>query len=279
MNRLYGTYGPINIKMIFEKTHYTIYPEISNYSKCAAMLLNNLVNPEWITIDCDEPVTSDIMCHFPRKIKQHINWITEEEIKIYNSSCVHKNETCFIFLWSHFVSNIHSNNNKLLRKEIDHINVFQYLFSAVSVSFPPIMLADMKYTMSYIRYGNSLSYITMEANKSTETLLIFTQVHIDPRNGGNIFKCKKYLISIEYLCDGKVDCESSEKLDEIDCQCKETEMYSSRCKYVISANEPKFCSDFYIKTTHHDCRPFAKFTYSISRKTEDWTRAGRSICR
>ena len=144
------------------------------------MLLDNLVNPEWITIDCDEPVTSDTIYHFPRQIKQHINWKTET-MQLYNSSYVYNNDTCFIFLWEHFVSNVSINNIKLIRKEVHHINIVQYLFNAVIIRFLPIILTDMRYTMGYIKHGNFFSYNIMEANKSPETLYIFTQVHLDPK--------------------------------------------------------------------------------------------------
>ena len=257
MYKLYGTNGPINTTEIFHKTQNTIYPENSKYPKCTAMLLNNLVNPEWITIDCDEPLTSDIMCHFPRQLKQPFNWATDR-MEIYNSSCVHKNDTCFIFLWGLPDLNFRSISKKILRKQIHHINIFQYLFNSVSASFPPILLTGMGNTMSYIRYGNIFNYKIMEPNKTKEILQIFTQPQLDPRNGGNIFKCKRYLISIDYLCDGKVDCESNERLDEINCYCAETEVYLSKCKYITSEEGPKYCSDFYIKTIHNNCWPFAK---------------------
>ena len=121
MKKLYDTNSPINTTGIFHKTQFTIYPEISKYPKCTAMILNNLVNPEWITIDCDEPVTSDIMCHFPRKIKKQFNWTTDS-MEIYNSSCVYKNGTCFVFLWGLFDSNFSGTSKTMLRKQITRTN-------------------------------------------------------------------------------------------------------------------------------------------------------------
>ena len=264
MNKLYDTYGPINTTNIFDRIQYTIYPEISKYQKCTAILLNNLFYPEWITIDCNEPVTSDIMCHFPRKIKQKLNGGIQT-MELYNASCVHKNNTCFIFLWGNKSSR---SGHKMLRKQINHINIFQYLFDAVSSTFPPIMLTD-RYTMSYIRFGNIFSYKITEPKKSTETLQIFTQIHHDPRRGGNIFQCNQFLISINSLCDGKVDCENNHKLDEINCRCKERDIYSSNCKYITSDKSPKYCSDFYITTIHNNCWPFSKLKCLSSRSKED----------
>ena len=154
LKELYDTSGPIYTTKISDRMQYTIYPEISNYTKCAAMLLNNLFNPEWMTIDCNEPITSDIMCHFPRKIKPQYN-ITTEKMDMYNAACVHINGTCFIFHWGDINS---IDNKKISVMSNNHINIFQGLFDAISVSFPPIMLKGTKYTMIYKQYGNAYIY-------------------------------------------------------------------------------------------------------------------------
>ena len=54
------------------------------------MLLTDLGNPEWITVGCDEPVTSDIMCYFETKFN-HTEPDNESKTRIYNKLCVLKN--------------------------------------------------------------------------------------------------------------------------------------------------------------------------------------------
>ena len=253
MKSMYDTYGPINTTKISDRMQYTIYPEISNYTKCAAMLLNNLVNPEWITIDCDEPVTSDIMCHFPRKIKQQFNMTVEKMVS--NSACVHKNETCFIFHWRNIDN---SDNKKISMMSLNHINIFQYLFDAISVSFPPIMLKDRRYTMIYKRYSNVYIYKKIKlVSTLTKALSVYTQTSFEFINGGNVFNCGSHLISITDLCNGKVDCQSDEELDEMHCDCEKTQVYSSKCKHLTSVKGQKHCSDFYIKVKNNECWPVA----------------------
>ena len=263
MNRLYGTYGPINTTKIFDRMQYTIYPEISNYSKCAAMLLNNLAHPEWITIDCDEPVTSDIMCHFQRKIKPQFN-MTAKRMDIYNSICIYRNGTCFIFLWGHIDNN---DNKKISTMSLNHINSFQYLFDAISVSFPPIMLSGRRYTMKYKRYSNVYVYNKIKmVNSSTKALQVYTQTHIGFIKGGNVFNCGSHVISVNDLCNGKVDCQSDEKLDEMHCDCEETQVYSSQCKHIKSVKGQKQCSDFYIKVKNNECWPLAMISCITCKK-------------
>ena len=218
------------------------------------MLLNNLVDPEWISIECDEPVTSYIMCHFPRKIKPQFN-STAGKMDMYNSACVHRNGTCFIFYWGNIDS---SDTRKISIMPINHINIFQYLFDAISVSFPPIMLNDMRYTMTYKRYSNVYIYKKIKlVSTLTEALLVYTHKLFDFIKGGNVFNCGSHLISITDLCNAKVDCQSDEKLDEMHCDCEETQVYSSKCKYLTSIKGQKHCSDFYIKVKNNECWPVA----------------------
>ena len=263
MKSLYDTYGPINTTNISNRMQYTMYPEISNYTKCAAMLLNNLVNPEWITINCDEPIRSDIMCHFPRKIKPQFN-MTAEKKYMYNTACVHINRTCFIFHWGEINNN---DKKKISMIPINHISIFKDLFDAISVSFPPIMLNGMRYTMTYKRYSNLYIYKKIKlTNTLTKALLVYTKTHFSFIKGSNVFNCGSHVISITDLCNGKMDCQNDEKLDEMQCDCEETQVYSSNCKHLTSVKGQKHCSDFYIKVKNNECWPISTISCMTGTK-------------
>ena len=47
---------------LLTKSSKLFYPENSN-KLCVAMLITNLAKPEWITINCDENLTTDVMCY------------------------------------------------------------------------------------------------------------------------------------------------------------------------------------------------------------------------
>ena len=47
----------------------TLYPESYHHGNniCGALLLYNLAEPEWITINCDEPLTYHVFCMVPKE--------------------------------------------------------------------------------------------------------------------------------------------------------------------------------------------------------------------
>ena len=83
-----------------------IHPEV-NTSVCTAVLLVNLADPEWITVDCNEPITPRVLCLFEKELNSpKLPKLTE--IVICNKMCVLLNNLCFRFEW-HYTDSKHHN--------------------------------------------------------------------------------------------------------------------------------------------------------------------------
>ncbi len=85
-------------------------------------------------------------------------------------------------------------------------------------------------------------------------LCLFTQKTVEKLSeSSNKFECSGGAhISMLYVCDDVKDC-PGEAMDEIGCECNETESYSHRCKYLIHPSGRKVCSAFYVSTGSEDC--------------------------
>ena len=146
--RYYGSYYPIE---------YSIQNDSSNTFNCHAMLLTDLANPKWISVDCDEPVTSNILCYF--EVEQDIKEPPSVPSRhIYDKICIPKNNTCYKFLWY---------KNQFINKEkcYIHIRNFQYVFDAVETTFPPIFSVDFKHVFSYIYKKRKEEFLMLKVIK------------------------------------------------------------------------------------------------------------------
>ncbi len=64
------------------------------------MLLRNLVQPEWVTIDCNSQCTTHMLCttdmtDFHKSISENL---TKPDSAIYEKNCIFKEKLCYIFL-------------------------------------------------------------------------------------------------------------------------------------------------------------------------------------
>ena len=83
--------SPINTSNIERSFEGTIYPVVRNQS-CSAILPTNLAIPEWITINCDEPITREVFCTLPydkHMQKTNVNF----SFALHQKSCVPINNT------------------------------------------------------------------------------------------------------------------------------------------------------------------------------------------
>ena len=139
------------IRDILFKNYKTMYPETDN-STCTAILLTNLADPEWINIQCDELITTDVLCYFQKDNNLKVSVKGQSEIFMYNKSCVLKNNTCYLFKW------IEITNTDDTGQYISNVELFQFLFEAVSVNFPPLLVPHLKLKITYQRYGSIFIY-------------------------------------------------------------------------------------------------------------------------
>ena len=209
-----------------------IYPDTESHV-CVAMLLRNLVQPEWVTIDCNSQCTTHMLCttdmtNFHKSVSENL---TKPDSAIHDKSCIVKEKMCYIFL---FLTNGQKFGNKHKMFPFDTnektISFFEFLFDAISGNFPPIFESDFKSIIAYTRQSNAVykeqvhiySYRKEHVNNMHKTAGIFINIRKSVRKhvGGNTFRCQNgSYISITFVCDGENDCQEENPLDETDCLC------------------------------------------------------------
>ena len=239
------------------KIKSTLYPQV-HIKHCGAILLYNLVHPEWITVDCDEPLGHGTFCEFSRrKTFKPSPSTSNTEFRINNRSCVMRHQTCFLFLWltaSNVKASIGRDNTYL--SNLSSIKIFQFLFEGTRIQLLPIFIENAKWTATYERFANVYNYKRhFVHNSTTEAYAIYKQRPVEHFMGGNLFKCSgNVYISIYFICDDKIDCSGANLADEIGCQCKDTQNISSKCKFMIDDKRGKTCSELYLQAKDSKCQ-------------------------
>ena len=77
-----------------------LYPE-TYIRRCTTMILYNLAEVEWITVDCNEPLGYQSFCVISNTNTSSDRSlpISESDIRVTDRKCVIINGTCFLFLW------------------------------------------------------------------------------------------------------------------------------------------------------------------------------------
>ena len=187
------------------------------------MLLTNLAEPEWITVDCNKPITKCVLCLNEKESKNLARFI---ETEVYNTACILLNNTCCLFEWYHMEETITQKiTNRLV---ISNITMFQHLFDAVGANLPPILI-NPTYVMIYHRYGSIYNFMQKKTViKLREGLTISTQGALPIHLSGNTFKCPDdVFISVKFICNGINDCSGDNLADEIGYEC-DNKVYLSK---------------------------------------------------
>ncbi len=233
----------------------TLHPKINNITLCGAMLLLNLADPDWFTIGCNQAVTINVMCFFAKVKSADHNFPRNKNTKMYDKFCVHRNQTCFIFSWHLSVV-----QESKLRISLVTIKIFQFLFDAVSSTFPPIVGKSTAFV--YTKLGSLYKYNSYSIDQSPhqtsgDRLHISAQNHFRFALGGNIFKCGKTHRSIWSLCG----CFEYGRPSLATCRC-----YASSDNHTSS--KAVHCTDLCVKLTDNKCRPVDWETTNWSKKLQ-----------
>ena len=173
---------------------------------------------------------------------------------IFNQSCVLKNEICYLFEWIE----VKPRSISTIRVDQNLIELFEYLFYAINVEFPPIISPDFSKRLTYKKYGQILNYKWHSINNHDfEGLYIMKDLSVSFQRGENLFECGNgILISIKFSCDGENDCSDIYiSKDELGCLCNRTSSYAPNCKYFAHRHRKK-CSFYYWMTDTNKCEPY-----------------------
>ena len=162
---------------------------------------------------------------------------------------------CYTFVWQTLAELVPFAKRYLKGSHVEtsSIKQFEYLFSAVSVPFPPIFSSGLKILITYKQFINLYKYKYSPVIKGDEGLYIYSQKATSFVAGGNTFHCGDGVyISMIYICDGVDDCPGNSKEDEKHCLCDRNKLLPP-CKYIIDNGENKSCSLFYTITADGSC--------------------------
>ena len=191
-----------------------------------------------------------------------------------------ENNTCYRFEW--YTDGIQIMKQNTVVAKIEDIKIFQFLFDAVEVVFPPIYSDDFGMLFSYKKY---LDIYVHEQYKTTGNIMRGLSVRsedlVNIISRENIYKCSNNtFLSYLYVCDGNHDCPGDIIQDEYGCKCNDTDHFTRTCKYVIINAEEMICSRFYYHGRYGDCHMYLTSTigHDIFITINDTTKVEQFTC-
>ena len=229
------------------------------------MLITNLAKPEWITINCDEKLTTDVMCY----IEDVTNLTTTTDLPasvVFNANCIIKNNKCFVFHWINR-NYLKIQDDKSIKNVLD-IESFKFLFDAVSATISPILYSDYKYKVTYQKYAGFYDFRVEKTNENSEGFVVSKLNPVSLMKVGlNTFKCEKNVfISITLLCNGHNDCSGQDPLDEIGCECDSQVANMTKCKSKIKGIGLKMCS-YFLQAVNNSCHVYENVYKFVNSKS------------
>ncbi len=227
----------------------SLYPHKSENETCAVMLHTNLVDPQWILIDCQIELFNTIYCMKSKFISSESNFEKNQNAIDQDMACLpsflRKVSICLLFVWKEKSaskqrnSNHHSEEFGLTPVSMVNLDFIQDIFDAVLASFPPILQNVAPQDKS-----NDLHLILgifspkLESQSQTQGLQILQKKTEKVIRGSHLFQCKSgsHIASL-FICDGQNDCHKGGS-DEINCtnQAKLNLVQNSGDSFVKSCN-------------------------------------------
>ncbi len=201
------------VRSFIDSKHY-IHPHISK--ECVAMIVHNLVDPIWVSTNCNDRWVSDTFC-MVRVTKTTPSWL-HNATNICERTTIKNGDLCLKISW--FLPNeIKDKCLSLQQKNVNDISPFLFVFEAAGVTFPPVLLHRCTKLLSYMSMGNIVQFQIKEMNTVPDQ---FISLKTTPQQivtlHGNIFQCDQNVsISFTFVCDGYKDCPGEESSDELNC--------------------------------------------------------------
>ena len=207
------------LEKVYSEATEAVYPYIGNNDTCFMMLLVNLAEVDWIQVDCDKKLLPNALCIMTavnsEKDKEHEVLFINDRLSCIRTQIL-KNNLCYLFLWYNGMdgkSMEHScKSNNAFSPNLQNITMFEYLFDAVTVNFPPILSThqaiDSIYKFTYRRYENIYVYDQEQIlSKKAAGLHLCLSEKYPISTGDNLFNCKNgSSVSYMLICNGVVDC-------------------------------------------------------------------------
>ncbi len=226
----------------------------SKYSlKCFLLLLLNLADPVFLSVDCNKPATKILIC---QNNETMIADRVKQRDRICNAKSLFSRSKCLTLHWLPWIE---AKRNKFLSarlpKEISRAADFGHIFLR--------LLPLGRYDEAVVSCSGKVAGIFLPAEPKTQTSLkswFYEKSNPFVVNTLlNTYKCQNGTqIIIPSMCDGIKNCVDGE--DEIGCTCNtNNETISTKCKFVLDG-EKKQCSTWFLRQE----KEFCSFVYFSS---------------
>ena len=247
------------------------YIQPQKNKKCTLMLLTNLGEPEWISINCYDQIIGDILCMVPRNVDLLVNNSQKADLFVFKNPCVLINGKCYLF--SYVFQNDTLGYKNLTITSSTFIDL-EHLVTAINGEFLPF---HNQFTLTvYCKITNKWRFQKVtEPHKGLHVTSIQGSPYIKYEN---IFECEHGIfIAYVFVCDGKQDCPGYVAFDEMACTCKNKVIISNKCKYVFSNSGMKTCSQFYMTMKDGTCSLYSLFNRKNKRITNQKSNSSGSF--
>ncbi len=227
--------------------------------KCTALLLENLADPYWISVGCQDKLLSDIVCMNRSRNLWRSAQFQNETLSVCSYDGIQQNRECNKFQWA-------QKESEYLGHCIDDLSFILEIFRAVRCTkWPPIILPG-NISCMFERCFDALcgtNHFMLCTTKSSGGLCLQVQSMVSQPINLNLFQCTcGTLTTATNVCNGRVDC--PDHSDERHCKCNSLNMKSIS---LLSPRHGKLgtqCS-LLCKTTVDQCRPYqdSDFGYKL----------------
>ncbi len=239
-----------------ESTPVNLYP-YSMLPICTLMVLSNLADPQWSTINCSKSLLPNAVCMNKEQTRfkeKYFNFSALFSSKNCPLAFLLRNGSCYHFIQLRkeeiFVCPKSGKQHSTLYNTT-HPQLFEFIFKAVKTIFPSLLRitkgSQVVAKHTYTRHFSDFQWHSSTQSVSRGEGLYICHVPYRFKNAqtvnGNVFRCgQDEYISVYYICDGKNDCWASEDEHSIVCgNSKEAEVLLS-------------CPPLFYKTLNNNCQ-------------------------
>ena len=227
---------------------------VESVNKCFLMLLHNLAERRWLSVDCNTPFLQYVICVKDKIIHDtvHINNTSVKSVHFCASNAIFVDDMCYNFQWTDSTTNI-----SCINKDEFDIMLFKYILEAIALEdrhLSAFVKHNMKTisSLTFIRYLDTVTFMNNISLPHGEGYIIFPSVRHKIQLGTHIFNCSSGgNILNHYICDGTVDC-PNDRSDEDYCVCNESKQ-SKMCKTINQSQNFNICSSVFFMTTDGNC--------------------------
>ncbi len=244
-----------NLKTSTEGFFSFVFQNKAKNKDCPALLLINLADPQWVSVDCSAKIAKSVVCSIIsnqtiQDTHNHLN-VTKRSFpsaQFCSSGLMLKaGDECFSFQWM-------TANKASQLVCFKNTAIFENILVAVSAKRTPAIFCSETHLVEPHRYKSHMKFEEKQIENPNQRAFCIRQHDLKViTSQGNLFRCQDgTLISPQHICDGNVDCSS----DETQCNCSQSDFSSANatCKYLLLENGKVGCSPLF-DSTKNECHP------------------------